>query len=68
MNNEAEEYEKKLKLRAQAQRDQEIREACAAIPRMWRTMYNECIECGFTREETMDLLKTYIQTALTPPR
>ena len=31
-----------------------------AYPRSWRALYEGCMSQGFSKEETMDLIKTYI--------
>lgn len=43
-----------------AKTEQNIAELGEVLPRMWRQLFLGCCNVGFTPQEAMDILKTYI--------
>ena len=45
-----------------AQMDQDIKLVAESWPPLWRGIYQGCIDCGFSKEESFELLKVYVNT------
>ena len=51
---------KKDRIKDLAELDQSISECINTFPVMWYGLYEGCVEKGFTKEQAIDLVKTFI--------
>lgn len=49
-----------------AKADQVLSMIADMLPPVWWNLFDGCIEKGFTRDEALSILKTYIATTLRP--
>lgn len=46
----------------QAKLDQATAALADHLPALWWRLYSNCVKCGFTPDQAIDLLHTYIET------